>query len=526
MKKLENNKISYPQTGTTKRVISGSFFTILGEVIGALKHILLIPLFLRAWGSALYGEWLTIYALVAYLPLVDIGMQNYVVNRLTQKYSQGNIKEYNKIFQSALRLYLIIIFIISLFFLFFIFLAPLNNWFNITLIFLITTKLTVLILGIYLLLGILLGLILGLYNSFGEYSRRTMLWNLSETILISLLVIALLLKSNFIVVSSLHLIPLFILISYCIFDIRKRHKEIQFGFSKARWKISFAFIGPGTLFLMITLANALKIQGSVLVISSILGVVAVAIFSIHRTLANLISRIISSINHALWPELTAIESRRDYGKIQIAHNFLIKLSLFLSISFAIFLFFAGKDIIRIWTQNRIEFQSMLWLLFLIYLPLVTFWETSGIFQVSTNKHKKYALARISSAILGLLLAIVLTKIWGIAGTLLGFMIAELIICGWFIPFETLKIIKANKKYFYLNTVGKSFIVIVSQILVGWILSNYISNIFWQWILLIIGIFLIGAGISYLFWLNEDEKRRSLQLIKRSFITIKIRLSTK
>jgi len=509
---LKNNKISYPQTGTTRRVIFGSFFTILGEAIGVLKHILLVPLFLRAWGKIIYGEWLTVYALVSYLPLVDIGMQNYVINRLTQKYSEGDIKEFNKIFQSALRLYLIIIFVVSLSFLFFISFVPFNKWFNITFTSNNTIKLTAFILGIYLLSGILSGLLTGLYHSFGEYPRRALLADLKEIIFISLIATALLLKSNFVVIASLHFIPLFILISYCLFDIKRRHREIQFGFSKASWKLSFSFIIPGLLFLMITLAYTLKIQGSILVISSILGTGAVAIFSVHRTLANLISKVINSINCAIWPELTAADTRKDYKKMQKAFYFLIKLSLFLSFSFAVFLFFTGKDIIRIWTRNRIEFQPILWLFFLIYLPFTVFWETSGIFQLSTNKHKKYALARLTSAILGIILAIFLTKSFGLLGALLGFIISEGIICGTIVPSETLKITRADKKEFWFNTVGKGFIIILPQILIAWFLSNYVSNIFLQWILLVFAIFLIGAIIGYLFWLTEEE-RKKLWIIK-------------
>jgi len=199
--------------------------------------------------------------------------------------------------------------------------------------------------------------------------------------------------------------------------------------------------------------------------------------------------------------------------MRIAHNLLIKLSLFISSSFAVFLFFAGKDIIEVWTQGKIIFHPVLWILLLIYLPLNCLWQTSAIFQIAINKHKKYALLRISSAVLGIILAIILTKIWGVVGTLLGFIIAELIICGWFVPAETLKIINFGKMNFWSNTVGKGFIIISSQIFVAWFLFNYISNIFLQWGLLIPGIFLVGMVVGYLFWLTEEEKNKALQLIK-------------
>lgn len=103
----------------------------------------------------------------------------------------------------------------------------------------------------------------------------------------------------------------------------------------------------------------------------------------------------------------------DYGKLQLAHNFLLKASLFISFSFVVFLFFAGRDIVRIWTQDKVLFQTILWILLLAYLPINCFWETSGLFQIATNKHKSFSLCKGGAAILGLVLFMMLAKIWGI-----------------------------------------------------------------------------------------------------------------
>ncbi len=512
MNKLDNN-FQYPKTGTTKRVIWGSLFNILGEGIGILKNLLLVPLFLGSWGILVYGEWLAIYALVGYLTLANIGMQSFVINRLTQAYARGNLEEFTEIFHSALRLYLIIAGVLLLIFAGFVFSCPFTSLLNITITNENMVKAAAFVLGTYLLFTVPFGLIIGLYQSLGEYPRRAMFINTHHILLVGFLALALFFKSNFIIVSSMYFIPMSVLTVFMLYDIKRRHPEIQLGFSRADWKLSTSFIRPGLLFLLIPLADALKIQGGVLVLSVSLGAATVTTFVIHRTLSNLIFRLTDSVNRALWPELTVAQARKDYKKIQLAHNFLIKVSLFLSLSSAVFLFFSGKDIIRIWTQDKIVFHPLLWLILLAYLPVNCLWRTSGIFQVSTNQYKLYSFCRILSGVFGIIFAVVLTRLWGVVGVLLGFVIAELIFCGWIVPGKTLRIVRLKKTDFLFNTVAKGLVIVIPQILVGWTLSNYTFNIFLQWILLIVGIFSVGVLFTWLFWLDEEEKKKSSQLVK-------------
>ncbi|MFT5284217.1 MAG: O-antigen/teichoic acid export membrane protein, partial [Planctomycetota bacterium] len=68
----------------------------------AAGQLVLVPIFLRAWGEARYGEWLTLSAMAAQIALVDFGVQTYVVNRLNQNYARGEIDQYNRVLHSAL----------------------------------------------------------------------------------------------------------------------------------------------------------------------------------------------------------------------------------------------------------------------------------------------------------------------------------------------------------------------------------------------------------------------------------------
>ena len=91
-----------------KRLIQGIGANFLGQIINLASRVLLVPLFLTAWGAEVYGEWLLLTSIVAYLSLTDLGGQLYIVNRLTQAYAQGDIPLFRKILHTGLSLFLII----------------------------------------------------------------------------------------------------------------------------------------------------------------------------------------------------------------------------------------------------------------------------------------------------------------------------------------------------------------------------------------------------------------------------------
>lgn len=508
--------VSYPQAGRMKRALSGAFFSVFGEAINSVQQIVLVPLFLWAWGKDTYGEWLTIFAMVGYLPLMDIGIQNCVVNRLTQEYSSGNLTEYKKVLHSALQLYTLIVFFGALVLGLFLFGTPFTAWLNITNTPPGEVKYAAMLLGMYLLASIPNGVIGGVYSSIGEYPRRAMLVNLQQIVLLVLLICVLLLKPSFTTVSLVYFLPVVGMMVFTIVDVTRRHREIQYGFSAASWKDAASFLHPGFLFLLIMLANMLKAQGSVLLVGAAVGAGAVAVFSVHRTLANLIVKIMGSINNAAWPEVTATEAIKDYDRLRAMHDVLMKGALFLSTAFAIFLWFAGQDILSLWTRDKISCDPLLWALLMAYLPINCLWECSATFQVATNKHGLYSICKGIAAPLGLLLAVWLTRAWGMAGAFAGFMIVEILIC-WLIPLRTLRLLDVQVPRFLASILGVGVLIAILEMAAGYLLYALIpGDGMIRIIAILAGVFVVG-GVSCVFlWMNKSEK----QMIERLFARLR------
>ena len=90
------------------RLFKGIGANFLGQAINIASKIVLVPLFLLAWGADIYGEWLLLSSMVAYLSLTEMGAHLYIVNRMTQAYAHRDNDQFRKILHTGLALFLII----------------------------------------------------------------------------------------------------------------------------------------------------------------------------------------------------------------------------------------------------------------------------------------------------------------------------------------------------------------------------------------------------------------------------------
>lgn len=501
----------FPIKKTARRVGLGLLAVLMGQGINILGQILIVPLFLWAWGAQLYGEWLVMFAVVAHISLLDFGMQMYVVNRLNQCYSAKQLNDYTRILHSALVLYLSVAVVAGSLITITVFVAPIGQWLNFRLMGHSTTAIVVLLLAAQLIFAIPHGLITGLYRTFQEFPRGAMLANFHRTSMFGLIALVLLLGGSVVHVAAIQLIPLMAVIAFALYDIRKRHPEIKVGLSQSDWRLAITFLGPSSLFFLIQISGALTVQGSIIVVSAFAGPAFVAVFAIHRTLTNLMRQIVGSLNAALWPELTTLEAHGDYSKLRVIHRSFVKMSFAACVFAGIWLYFAGKDVIELWTLGRITFDPKLLNIFLLYLVFQAPWLASSVFSAAFNRHKNLAVCYILSAVLGLGLAVVLIQYWGIVGVATGLLIANILVCSWFVPLDTCRILGDSVRKFWVEVLLRGLPVIAIVWGAAWSLAQL--NI--PPILRILAIggstALVGIGLGYFFWLNSRERGQVLSV---------------
>ena len=65
---------------TKRRITQGIGANGFGQAVTILTQIASVPILIHAWGMDLYGEWITLSAIPAYLVLSDIGFTSIAGN--------------------------------------------------------------------------------------------------------------------------------------------------------------------------------------------------------------------------------------------------------------------------------------------------------------------------------------------------------------------------------------------------------------------------------------------------------------
>ena len=471
--------------------------------------MILVPLFLQFWGAERYGEWLTLYATVGYMSMLDLGIQNYVINKLNQCHATGRIEEYGYVLQSALKVSVIVCAFIILLMAALLPALPLGNWFHFThtghsLVILVSC-----LLAIQIVAKVPCGIITGLYRTFGEFPRGAMIVNIQVIMVFLITGVALVSGGGFAILALLQLVPVLVVVLYVFHDVSRRHPEVRLGLKGGSMKKGFSFILPGSPFFLIRISTLTVFSGSTIIVATQLGPGVVAIFSTLRTLANMAKQIPQAINIALWPELTALEAKKQYETLKKIHFLIVKLGFSISLWLVIILHFAGREIVEIWTGGHIIYDAQLMNMFLGFIVLQIIWSLSGTFQAAFNRPGLVGICNFSSMLVGLTLAYFLTRRYGVVGTVGGLFIAEALICGIVIPLRTCRILGESPWKFFRG--------VIVQALPGVIIIYLCSRWFWSVInpmgapgsIIIFGAFvsLCGIIISYYLYFNRDERNR-------------------
>jgi len=501
--------------GIFSRFAKGTLANILVNGVNIFGQIVLVPVFLTFWGEQLYGEWLVLYAIVGYFTFVDFGLSAYVVNRLNQCFSSNALDEYTRILHSSLYLSLVVSSIVLIFGSFLISNSSIERWFDFFLMDHTTAVLVTTLLMIQILVSLPKGIISGLYRTIGEYHRGQLVAAALQAGLVVFTVLALsTVGANPVQIATIQLIPIIGVIIFSCWDLQSRHPHIQIKLKKRDFRLMLSFIRPSAFFFLITVSTVMIGQGSTVLIGAVLGAGVVAVFVIHRTLANMIRQMIQTFVFALWPELTVIETQGKHKLLRDIYLFASKTILLFSFCVIMSLHFLGKDVILIWTGNRINFNLQLLDALLLLSISQAIWIVGATFLGATNNHQTLSLCQFASAIVGLGLAYFLSKNMGLPGVVIGLLIADFFICGLLIPWKTCQLIRQNYYQYIFQVIFRGFLVASSLfIMTHWFITNLPSiPIVLNMAIVTMYIVLTACGLGYFILLNKQEKEMLIKFL--------------
>jgi O-antigen/teichoic acid export membrane protein len=440
---------------------------ISSKILATLAGLILVPLYLAYWSSGLYGEWLALSAVVGYLATLDLGMNLGAVNRLTQAYARGDHGDYRRVQRTALTFYLGIAITGTVLVTVLAHLAPVPEWLGLVELRAEDAALTLWILGCFVVWSMVAGFVSATYRSTGDFATSQWIENGQRLVVLAGTVVALVLGGGPAELAWLQLAVLAAVTLLVVWRLRHRHPRLVPTALGWDGEMLRALLTPSFFFMLVVAANAISLQGSVILISTTLGGVAVAVFVTARTLANVVRQLVNTLIISVWPEITRLDARGEVGSLRAAHSLMVTVTSAGCVAFAAALWWEGVDLITVWTRGALTVDAATLRLLLALLVVQSPWIVGFMFVGASNRHARASTAALISSLVGLGLAAGLVRAWGTAGIVAGLLVGDLVACCHFVVRDACRLVDEPYAAFAGRLWGNLAVVSGVALLAGW-----------------------------------------------------------
>ncbi len=495
----------------------GTLANLLSQVLNTGSQLLVVPVLLAGWGKQLYGEWLALSAAGASLAVLDLGMQNYVVNRLNRCHALGVRHEYARILHSGLLFSLAIANIAAFAVAIGLWLAPLDQWLHFSEIGHAYAAWIGLLLALHVLYAMPHGLLLGIYRTINEYPRGQMITNARFVLALAATLTVVSLGGGPLSVAMVQLVSLLLACVFVVWDLRRRHPEIPLGLRQGEFRLAVSFLVPSSSFLGIQLVLVGVLQGSTLLVNGVFGATMLVTFSTARTLSNLIKQVGATVQNAVWPEFTALEAQQKLLELRRIHLLVSKLVTFSAACSAVYLMVYGDIVLAFWTRGLVAYDATLMAAFMVLALSQSVWLTSSVLLSASNRQKHVFTATLLAGGVGLALGYALSFRFGMTGFVAGIAVADAIFCGLRLPAIACRLIGESRRRYAVEVVLRGLVLFVAAHQGVTLMRAVLPDPGFDLGRLVAGgavVALIGAASAYLITVNRTERARAHQVVAR------------
>lgn len=406
-----------------RRIAAGMSANAFGQGVTILIQLGSLPLFLSQWDTERYGAWLLLSAFPAYLTMADVGMVTAAGNRMTMAMGAGDTAEATRVFHSAIVFVGVVCFGLAALALPLLAVAPLPGLTT------VDRHVAVAALAAAVLASMWGGLAEALFRATGRYATGTLFGNLARLAEWAGSMVGLLWIGSFAAVALGGMLARFVALAITVEVSRRGAEGLVWGSQQARRDEIRAMLKPAAWFMVFPLANAMSFQGVTIVVGSVLGPAAVAVFNTYRTLARVTVQLTSIFSYALAPELSVLMGagakdrlRRVYRK-----SFWAGAGGALAISSAVYLL--APWLLQAWTHGAIPFDAPVLAVLFVYAAFAGAWHVPRALLMATNRHAALAFWFALTAAAGLLLALHGARAGALMGVALAVLASEIFIAG-------------------------------------------------------------------------------------------------
>ncbi|WP_159098979.1 lipopolysaccharide biosynthesis protein [Aquabacterium olei] len=415
------------------RIISALAANTFGQAVTIGTQIFLIPLYFRSWGAELYGQWLVLTALPAYLTMADLGIGSAAGNEMTMRAGAEDRTGAQQTYRGAFWIAGLALCCATLLGLVFVLIKIITNSPVTSLISDNVAAIILMLLAVNVGMSFFGGVYSAGYRCAGRNGTGIFISNCSR--LTEATSTAALLISGFgpiqVCVGILTVKAAFLAIQ--AWHLPRVCPWLYSPHVKADKTLARRLIKPSLGFMAFPASGALSLQGPILILGTALGGEAVAIFSAMRTLARIPMQATNVLNASVWPEMSRAFGAHNLAQVRRLHRGSAAITAMAASCSGFTLAVFGGYISSIWLGSSANFQPFVLHWLLAASAVSSLWNTSSIVLASSNSHSGMGVAMVVSSALSILLGWELTESHGLVGMLISLLIGEVTIFLYVVP---------------------------------------------------------------------------------------------
>jgi O-antigen/teichoic acid export membrane protein len=416
------------------RVRKGFASELFANLIRIVIQVGGVPLYLTFWGTERYGEWLLLTAILGYLRLSNVGFSQATRNRMAMAVSAGDRKEALGYFQSTSMLFMVMgVLVLALALLASTLAGPIHDFLRFQELSAGDLGLALMLLGGVIVIHLQVELVDAGFRAEGHYGLSTFLVMLTELLIFAMIVAVMASGGGLLQGVACYLLGGIVRFFLLRTVLRRYAPWVRFGFGEARWTTVKSFVAPSLAFMAFPHGQAMTLQGSLIVISAILGPAAVVVFNTMRMMSRYAVHLTVIFARIGSPEIAFAYGKGKLGLVQQVHWQICRIGLWTALAACAALAVLTPWILRIWTGGRIEAMPE------VYLPLlaaVFLWAAhtlaANVLQ-ATNHHRGYALMFLAVGVSSLALVAFLAHRFGLEGAAFGTLGGEVALLLYVLP---------------------------------------------------------------------------------------------
>lgn len=407
-----------------KRNIVGS---LLLKGISILVSLMLVPATIGYVNPELYGVWLALSSMMAWLGFADLGFSQGLKNKLTEAIAEGNY-ERGKTLVSTTYFMMIVIFIPLCFFLELI--VPFVNWtnlLNVDTCYLNEITQVMHILVAFACVQMIVNVMVSVVASFQKVALSNSFLVIGNVL--SLFIIYMLRlfcpPSLINLAYSISAMPVLITFLATVILFKSVFKRVSPSIYYVRKEYVKDLFGLGYKFFIINVQVLVLYQSTNILISYVSSPIEVTNYNIAYKLMNCAMMFFSIITAPLWPAYTDAYVRGDYNWMKNMRNKmqnLLWLSILICICFAIF----SQPIYRIWIGNNISVSYTMTLAVTIYVIIYCWMSLNCTLIVGMGKIYLETCLVLFGMLFHIPASLALSHFWGSYGVLFSLIFINLL----------------------------------------------------------------------------------------------------